>query len=658
MILELKNFKCYLKAKFVLSDEHLFFTAPSGYGKTTILDAIRFVLWGSKENLCSFGKKSCEVLLTYKGYIFKRKKGPNYFEIKKEDSGEIIDNPEDFITIYFPKYPTDFISMTSVKQMEFLENLSVGSFSTGGGVDKLKDNIKSLISEGKRYIDTQQSEIRMNEKLMENLPGTYVQDLPVIDYNIDHRIHSLKIKCDEIIMNEKLLENYRKELQRITLPLLDEEEYALGKKIIKLRTLKERIKFLEEKLFNLQKNCNFPDETVSLNWIEIDQKIEDLNILYHEQKKSDETLNKLWRNVKKYSCTKDLAILSQYLEKERLEEEKNSPYKDMKKYACPKCSEKLIFNENSQKLQSLPKYDNGDLALLEDISCFLRQKTFGTDKDLKSIQQEITQYRKIKECRELEQELTQMKSQQENHDNLPVLEEQQKKLEQKKMLEEKIQKLSSKNVFNSTQCLKDISEEIDFLESYKENRKIKILHDETELLKNKVELAVNRYEQLIHLKNIVEECQSVSLKSLISVINKEVKYFTDRFFDNDGISVVFSEYKEVISSKSVKPQITMTINYNNFSSVKVSTLSSGEMARIKLAVDLVLYKLSNTAAPLLLDEVTVNLDGELSSRIFGIIQQYFSDKCVFMIAHQVVEGIFDNIINAQFLAENSQKNIS
>ena len=47
---------------------------------------------------------------------------------------------------------------------------------------------------------------------------------------------------------------------------------------------------------------------------------------------------------------------------------------------------------------------------------------------------------------------------------------------------------------------------------------------------------------------------------------------------------------------------------------------------------------------LMLDECTSNLDQELTNSVFEAIKENFRDKFVLIVAHQVVLGLFDNII--------------
>ena len=72
-------------------------------------------------------------------------------------------------------------------------------------------------------------------------------------------------------------------------------------------------------------------------------------------------------------------------------------------------------------------------------------------------------------------------------------------------------------------------------------------------------------------------------------------------------------------------------------------LSGGELARVVLAYTLALSEIFNTPL-MLLDECTASLDQDLTSDVFEGIKEHFSGKLVLIIAHQVVSGTFDKVI--------------
>ena len=75
----------------------------------------------------------------------------------------------------------------------------------------------------------------------------------------------------------------------------------------------------------------------------------------------------------------------------------------------------------------------------------------------------------------------------------------------------------------------------------------------------------------------------------------------------------------------------------------LKSLSRGEISRVVLAFTLALSEMFNTPI-LLLDECTSNLNQELIITVFDSIKDNFKDKLVILVAHQVVKGVFDKVI--------------
>ncbi len=80
----------------------------------------------------------------------------------------------------------------------------------------------------------------------------------------------------------------------------------------------------------------------------------------------------------------------------------------------------------------------------------------------------------------------------------------------------------------------------------------------------------------------------------------------------------------------------------------MSSLSSGEYARVSLAFTLAFHQINNNkVTPLMLDERTANLDQDLSTLIYSVIKENFPNQLLLVVAHQVITGPFDNIITLQ-----------
>jgi ABC-type transport system involved in cytochrome bd biosynthesis fused ATPase/permease subunit len=72
-------------------------------------------------------------------------------------------------------------------------------------------------------------------------------------------------------------------------------------------------------------------------------------------------------------------------------------------------------------------------------------------------------------------------------------------------------------------------------------------------------------------------------------------------------------------------------------------LSGGELSRVILSFTLAFADLYGSPL-ILLDECTASLDQDLTSSVIAGLKDNFGEKLVVLIAHQVVQGTFDKVI--------------
>ena len=82
----LKHFKCWEDKTFDLgSDGITLIKGKSGRGKSSILEAIAFALFGKIQKVQMYGKKSCLVTFLFNDVEITRTKGPNRLTLQKDD---------------------------------------------------------------------------------------------------------------------------------------------------------------------------------------------------------------------------------------------------------------------------------------------------------------------------------------------------------------------------------------------------------------------------------------------------------------------------------------------------------------------------------------------------------------------------------------------
>ena len=156
MRLELVNFRCWKKRTFEFRDEGLvLLSGESGAGKTSILLAIYFVLYGTGTKIISFGEKKCSVRFIFNGFDITRTKGPNLLTLTTDSDNKYYENDvaQEIITKRFgtnftltsfitQKSVQSFLNLGPTDKMNFLEQLSLGDEDISGIKKRVKERMK------------------------------------------------------------------------------------------------------------------------------------------------------------------------------------------------------------------------------------------------------------------------------------------------------------------------------------------------------------------------------------------------------------------------------------------------------------------------------------------------------------------------------------
>ena len=159
-------------------------------------------------------------------------------------------------------------------------------------------------------------------------------------------------------------------------------------------------------------------------------------------------------------------------------------------------------------------------------------------------------------------------------------------------------------------------------------------------LKEKEEIAKNKYNASKLLLEKIIESESIAMVNIVDTINLHSQVYLENFFPDNPIVVNLCCFKE--TKKNSKPQINVEISYKG-SDCDITNLSGGETSRVILAFTLALAEIFNVPL-LMLDECTASLDSESTSIVFDTIKEHFKNKNVLVVAHQCTEGVFDKII--------------
>ena len=766
MKITLKNFRCWDQKELELGEEGLtLLSGHSGAGKSTILMAIYFALFGVGKKISSKEGKT-KVILEIKDLKIERTKRPNRLIVKnstgewQDDVAQSIINNEfgshfDVSCYLNQQGENSFVKMSPIDKLSFLEKFSINDFD----IQSLKKKLKHITSMEKENWIRHQSSFEMVQNVLNEciLPEPPSKSKPIemkdegfIDRPIEQELWETKTLCKEvknrtatvknenIILNElqdKLSELQNKNKGDVVLSKLKHkikmcsekrkytvlhEQYEDTKKMIE-NEIESSKKTIEKRIDELQ--SKEPEYSCS----ELKKHIENIEIRNQEQT----TLNNLKNRIVKLSSKiKPVDVLIENRVK-TVEELKGKTTNRIKVFNCPCCSNKVVLS--SEKSSSLEVYDpekhvvNGTSSTLTveelreriiKIDNALQKQEF-IQQQIKELEDEIKDYSVDTTGEEVDVSTLRDKLNMENN-RIRKLE---KLIERRDgdyksstliMLEEKLHTI--RNKIDELPCFSDeneIDNEIDnedeLRNEYEEQKrirteivtinnhientsrrileqteqteqskkehtlkwgkirnpnKLKILLERQKLSREwiewekekqnwdnkntkvteeriKAEEYNKRYTATLKLKEKILRSESLILNNMVENINIHTQEWLDLFFPDTPLHSTLKTWKT--NKKGTKPTIDIEIQYKD-REIDVNSLSGGEFARLTLAYTLALSDVFKSPL-IMLDECTASLDEELSSTVFDSIKDKFSSKLALIIAHQVVKGDFDTVIN-------------
>jgi DNA repair exonuclease SbcCD ATPase subunit len=183
------------------------------------------------------------------------------------------------------------------------------------------------------------------------------------------------------------------------------------------------------------------------------------------------------------------------------------------------------------------------------------------------------------------------------------------------------------------------------IDEYKKYKKAKKQYSELEEKIREFEQEEKRVSRLLtasyELTKKIQEAESLAIASLLEELNIRSQEYFELFFPNDPITIQLSSFKEN-KNAVIKPVINLKISYKGHE-IDLNTLSGGERDRVVLVYTLVLVEMFNIPL-LILDESTSSLDQELTLTVLEGIKNRFNNKLVLIVAHQIIEGTLDRVI--------------
>jgi len=299
MEVTLVNFRFHRNATFKIPDSGMILLKGSGgKGKSTILNAIYFALYGVCRKPYSHGAKTCKVTLNYPRYGVKitRTKTPNRLlvthenvEYEDDNAQGVLDKVMDMSSLefyassYFDQFKkSSILSMSPSEQLSFIEIIAFENKNHEDFKNKIKDHVKSLEKE-RNDINSQLSLIRSqilscetrlselkskNDKESDDTtlnPENIRQEIVDLTGTLENLRKNLKSKRTELHSASKI-ENANRELEDEKLKL-ETQIGVLKESITKLGEVKSEddIKVLADHHSKLQQTLQYIQDSLRVS---------------------------------------------------------------------------------------------------------------------------------------------------------------------------------------------------------------------------------------------------------------------------------------------------------------------------------------------------------------------------------------------------------
>lgn len=321
MKITISGFRCYkLPTTFEFHDKGIILiSGQSGIGKSTILMAINFALYGHGRNICSYGETKCKVELTFKDIKIVRTKSPNRLLVNDlyEDTvaQQLIFNlfGKSFdVTGYIPQNTTEsFLNKNAVAKREFLESVDT-ELSL---LPKKYEKIDAIIKQNKQDLDRTLGRLEEAKKYLPTKPDEV--KLPKKTSDIEQYIKNsrVKVKNNEINMNKikreiSKMETKLNQLKVVTTYISgkDENIAQITAQIasLSLDLEKEQDYIGDEQLFAYQKQLTILKNNSQLQRLILQKNADELKLKNMEEtetleltRNSESIKSQLWQNYSK-----------------------------------------------------------------------------------------------------------------------------------------------------------------------------------------------------------------------------------------------------------------------------------------------------------------------------------------------------------------------
>lgn len=654
----LENFKCYRgKHSFEFTPDGItLISGTSGCGKSSILEAIHFVVCGNnRSKLVSDGCSSCKVSLEYDNLFIERSKKPNYIVVKHNGRQMESDVAQHYIYNFFGKnfekigyiqqnYNQSFIFLTPSEKLELLECLSFSDTPPEKHPEYLKKKCTKELKILNDEYNKKKGELSIVSEMTRKLKN---QIDPIQEYKVEDDIHYTLSHIEQKIREEHNYYRMKEELEK----LLEQKT--------NIDPLNHTINQLTLHIENWKKYTTLKNIQHPVLWEKYDEQ--ECRDIIHDYKNDLKLL-------KEYKQLKDKIQQLKYKEDEviSIEEEIESVLRKSEgNFTCPSCLTKvsivddklvltteqtIVSSSNKKEKINQLKHMKEKLIQQRDIVVSIQHRMDELEKIIdpnESIETMIKDLDWIQN--HLENNLYEQKLFEKNQQQLQLLETQIIKELPIEKAQDMIQSIQLNNRIEQLQIqMGTFNTPPNFWEDQLRkyhNRSKKENYDNyitwcqrEEDIKKELEILDKKQNYLSKLKQIILKTEiQVIEENMVCITNIVNQYLTKIFLE--PISVDLKTTKKTQTSDE-KIQIQLIVYYKNMK-CDPSILSGGEQSRLNLAFIMAFSNVFHSPF-VLLDECTSNLDQELTTMVLELIEE--SKQKVIMIAHQIVQGNFKQII--------------
>jgi DNA repair exonuclease SbcCD ATPase subunit len=383
MKLELKNFKCWTNNTFEIPDKGIvLLSAESGTGKSSLLDAIAWVLFGNIKSTLSLGATTGHVKLWYEDMYILRSKRPNRLVLKyknkeyEDDSAqykieELFGTNFEIVSYIKQDNTNSFCRISPSEKTDFIEK----SIFHNTDVKLMKSRVKDLVKEREMKLVELQSRLSVMEKfqvekpvltrfpiacdqskyeetvtkynkLFDNVETKRLELEKDISYNRIDRT-SKEIEA-EITEKQKHIDYFTEEItlknHELTDMSFDESVYQ---NLIQIKKNIERFRekcVLERELQSISQTIKENEEQAWKEQEKIKKKLSDIPDNVHEEFETIEEYLKTHKQREKVSeQLSDLKNVTQELINTLKKEQDEYDLKNGVEVNCPSCNSDLVY---------------------------------------------------------------------------------------------------------------------------------------------------------------------------------------------------------------------------------------------------------------------------------------------------------------------------